>query len=196
MPLAVANKVSDVHKGAFQVWPNRAPVACSRGDDYAQADIGIRGDDVFVTGLWVVVPGNRDHIFRKNGKQFRILDRDISPEHELLVIGLHDLENFLEMFEIHAAETLLRSEGFRLAEANLESLVETDVKQRPRKQGNNFAVNLPNKIVGFGIGGREYVPVRHLGEIGINFILQKLMKMPEGLLLGQERDVVLAGVLD
>ena len=38
--------------------------------------------------------------------------------------------------------------------------------------------------------------MRHFGDIGINFVLQKLMKMPEGLLLGQEGDVVFPGIVD
>jgi len=40
------------------------------------------------------------------------------------------------------------------------------------------------------------VAVRRLGEIGVDFVLQKLMNMPEGLLLGQQRDIVLAGIVD
>ena len=112
------------------------------------------------------------------------------------MIRLHDLENFLEVFEINAAESLLGSERFRLPEAKFERFVGADVKERAGKQGNDLAVNLADEIVAFGIGGGEYVAVGRLGEIGIDFILQKLMKVPEGLLLGQDGDVVLAGVLD
>ena len=66
------------------------------------------------------------------------------------------------------------------------------MEERAGKQGNDLSVNLPNEIVGLGIGGREYVAVRHFGNIGINLVLQKLMDVSEGLLLGQEGDVVLA----
>jgi hypothetical protein len=112
------------------------------------------------------------------------------------VIRLHDLEDLLEVFEINAAEALLGSESLRLAEAKFEGFVGSDVEERTGKQRNDLAVNLANEIVGFGIGGREHVSVRRFGEVGIDFVLQKLMKMSEGLLLGQEGDVVLAGVVD
>ena len=126
--------------------------ACSGRNDYAQAGVGVRGNDVFVARLGVVIPGHGDHVFGKNGEQLGIFDRDISPEHELLVIGLHDLENFLQVFEINAAKALLGRESFRPAEAKLESFVRADVKERTGKQGNDLAVNLANEIVGFGIG--------------------------------------------
>src|SRR3984893_2042359 len=196
MLLPVANKVPDVHKRALEVRPNHAPVPCSGCNDYAQAGTGVRGNDVFVAGLGVVVPGHGDHVFGENGEQLGIFDRDISPEHELLVIGPHDLENFLEVFEINAAKTLLGSKSLRLAEAKFESLVRSDVKKRTGKQGNDLSVNLANEIVSFGIGRREHVPMGRFSEIGIDFVLQKLMKMPKRLLLGQEGYVVLAGVFD
>jgi len=131
--------------------------------------------------------------YGENGKQFGIFDRDISPEHELLVIRLHDLENFLQVFEINAAEALLGSERFCLTEAEFKSFVGADVEERTRKQGNDLSVNLPNEIVGLGIGRRKHVPMGCFSEIGINFVFQQLMKMPKGLLLGQKGDVVLAG---
>src|SRR4029077_3174554 len=70
------------------------------------------------------------------------------------------------------------------------------MKERAGEQGNNLSINLTNKIVSLGIGRREHVPVWRFSEIRINFVLQKLMKMPKGLLLGQKGDVVLAGVFD
>jgi hypothetical protein len=112
------------------------------------------------------------------------------------VIRLHDLEDFLQVFEINAAEALLGSQSYRLAEAKFEGFVGSDVKKRTGKQGNDLAVNLTNEIVSFGIGGRKHVSVGHFGEVGIDFVLQKLMKMSEGLLFGQESDVVLAGIVD
>src|SRR4029077_1917896 len=123
MLLPIANKVPDVNKRALEVRPNHAPVPCSGRNDYAQAGTGVRGNDVFVAGLGVVVPRNCDHVFRKNGQKFGIFDCNISPEHKLLVIRLHDLENFLEVFEINAAETLLGSESLRLTESKFESFV-------------------------------------------------------------------------
>jgi hypothetical protein len=70
------------------------------------------------------------------------------------------------------------------------------VEERAGEFGNDFAVNLADEIVGLRIGGSEDVSVRRLGEIGIDFVFQKLMKMSKGLLLGQKRDVVAAGVVD
>ena len=196
MLLAVANEIPYVHKRAVEVRPDGAPGACSGRDDHAQAGVGVWGNNALVTGLRIVIPGNSDHVFGKNGQQFGILDRDISPEHELLVIRLHDLENFLQVFEIDAAETLLGRQSLRLSEPKFESFVGPNVEERARKQGSDLAVDLPNEIVAFGIGRSEHVTVGRLGEIGVDFVLQKLMNMSEGLLLGQEGDVVLAGVVD
>ena len=112
------------------------------------------------------------------------------------MIRLHDLEDFLQVFEINAAEALLGSESFRLPEPKFESFVRPDVKERTGKQGDDFAINLANEIIGLGIGRREHVSVGSFSELGINFIFQQLMKMPEGLLLGQKGDVVLVGVVD
>ena len=67
-------------------------------------------------------------------EQFGILDRDIAPEHELLVIRLHDLEDLLQVFEINAAKALLGGERLRLAEAKFESFVGSDVEERAGKQ--------------------------------------------------------------
>src|SRR5208282_5874342 len=105
-------------------------------------------------------------------------------EHELLVIRPHDLEDFLKVFEINATEAFQGSQNLRLAEAKFDGFVGSDVEERAGKQGNDLAVNLTNDIIGFGIGGSEYVTVGRLGEVGIDFILQKLMKMPKRLLLG------------
>src|ERR1700686_4713522 len=144
MLLPIANKVPDVHKRALEVRPNHAPVPCSGRDDYAQAGVGVGSNNVFIAGLGVVIPGHGDHVFGKNGKQLGIFDRDVSPEHKLLVIRLHDLENFLEVFEINAAETLLGSEVFRLAESKFESFVGADVEERAGKQGNDLSIPLVN----------------------------------------------------
>src|ERR1700723_989937 len=107
MLLAVANKVSNVHKGAIEIGPNGAPVADSRGYNDAESGVSIRCNNILVARPRIVIPGNSDHFFGKNGEQLRIFNRNISPKHKLLVIRLHDLENFLKMFEINTAESLL-----------------------------------------------------------------------------------------
>src|SRR5437588_8016217 len=133
MLLAVTNKIADVHKRAFEVRPDDAPVARSGSNYYSKTGVCVWSNDAFVTRLRIVVPGNGDHVFRENRKQFGILHRDISPEHQLLVIRPHDLENFLQVFEINAAKALLCGESFGLAEAKFEGFVGTDVKERSWK---------------------------------------------------------------
>ena len=116
---------------------------------------------------------------------------DLDPTRALSVFDI----DVLRVARVYA-EALLGSERFCLTEAEFKSFVGADVEERTRKQGNDLSVNLPNEIVGLGIGRREHVSVGSFSELGINFIFQQLMKMPEGLLLGQKGDAVLVCVVD
>src|ERR1700677_3564847 len=133
MLLPVANKVSNVHESAFKIRPDRPPIACAGRNHNPQPSVGVGRNNTFVARLGVVIPGNSNHIFWKNRQQLGIFDRNIAPEHELLVIRLHDTEDLLEVFRINATQALLGSERLRLAKAEFKSLVRADVKKWARK---------------------------------------------------------------
>ncbi len=44
-----------------------------------------------------------------------------------------------------------------------------------------------------GLAGSDYVAVRRLGEVGVFFVLEDVVEMAEGLLLGNDHDVQAGG---
>src|SRR5262249_55387622 len=152
-------EVPYVHISRLEIRPDLIPIVHSRCDDNSEASISIRHDDVFIARLRIVVPRNRNHVLGQNVQQFRILHGNVTPKHQLLVVGLHDLENLLQMLEVHASKPFLVSKRLRPALSEFESLIRTDMKERTREYRHNLPIELPYKLVGFRIRWREHVPV-------------------------------------
>ena len=103
---------------------------------------------------------------------------------------------FLHVIEIDASEADFSDSCGGLSVAQFESLVASDVQKRPGKKRDQVGIHGLDDVVGLFFRGGEHVAVRTLGYVGIDFVLQHVVEMSEGLLLGKNGDVEIPGVVD
>src|SRR5580658_11358557 len=104
-------------RGPRRIRPDLAPIVRPRRDYYVKARIAKRFDNAHVAWLGIVIPRHGNHVLRKRPEQLRIFHRDITPEHELLVIGLENAVHLLNVFEIDAAQPYFGGAGRGLSMA-------------------------------------------------------------------------------
>ena len=119
-----------------------------------------------------------------------VLDRDVAPEHQSLVVRLHHLGHALEVFKVDAAQPHFIDSRFRLSATKLERLVRADVKQRAGKQRHKLRIKVFDQLVRFFIDRREHVAVRRFGQVVVDFVFEHVMQMAERLLLRKYCHVV------
>src|ERR1700722_1468160 len=184
--LAVAHKVADIDERDIEIGPHLTPITCARCHNHTKARVTIWPNDVFVAGLSIVFPRNRDHVLGQNTQELWILHGDITPEHELFMVRLEDSTDLLHVLEIHTTQPDVGSAGGRLSMAEFKGLVASDVQKRAGKKRYEVRVHGLDEIVRLLLGRGKHVPMRPLGDVRINFVLQHVMKVPEGLLFRKD----------
>ncbi len=199
--LAVADELLDVEQGEGVVGVDLAVVVDAGGDPGLEAGVGEGGEELVVAvGLGGVDPGDGDGGLLEAGRE--LLEEvggvlgDVAPEEELAVQRRERGDEALHVVEVDGGEAAGVDVGFGLAKPEVDGLVGADVEEGAGVLGGELGEHAGREGEGAGLVGGEDLAVRGLGEGLVLLPREVVVKVAEGLLLGDDGDVVGAGVGD
>ena len=154
-------------------------------------DAGVfEGQNVAVVAVFVPVdPGDGDHVFGDAGDGGGVGGGDVAPEEQAAVQGSEGGVDGGEEVGVDGAEAALVDVGLGAAGAEFEGLVRADVQEGAGEVFGDLGEPALDERLRAGLAGGDDVAVRSLGEVGVFFILEDVVEMAEGLLLGHDHDV-------
>ena len=110
-------------------------------------------------------------VFGDAADQFRVIQRDVAPEHQAAVVRLQNFAHAPEVFEIDRAHAARFHLFAALPLAEFKRLVSTDVKKFSREQLVYLFVPIGDEPERAFLLRREHVAVRHFGEFVVRLEL-------------------------
>ena len=141
-----------------------------------------------------ILPIHHDHVFRNVADQIGMMQRDIAPEHQAAVVWLKNFPDSIEVFEVNRADPFCLRFRLALTFAEFERFVGADVKELTREEFVQLVVPIRDELVTARLLGREDIAIGRLCEIGIPLKPQGFVQMAEGLLFGDQLNVIPASI--
>jgi len=191
--LAGFDEAGDVVEGIVAERVDEAPVGVAGGDPGFNAGL-FEGEDVVVVAVFVPVdPGDRDHVFGEMGDGGGVAGGDVAPEEDAAIEGSEGGVDLGEEVGVDGAEAALGDIFFRSAGAEFEGFIGADVEEGAGEVLGDLREPGGDEGLGAGLAGGEDVAVWGFGEGGVLFVLEDVVEVAEGFLLGDDGDVVLGG---
>ena len=168
---ALIDEGSDIGDGPIDVRIDLVPIERARRDHLLEAALGDALNVGKIRGLRTVMPVDENQLLGQRAEEFGMARERIVPNHRPpAAVRDHEVCRVDDVLRIDRSLAARVDEVLGQASAEIRRFVGPDVKKRRVVYGLQFVADqIAHVRFAVGVGGREQIPVRQLGERRVLF---------------------------